>query len=599
MISASGKVKPKRLPGATGSALGGGGGSSLVTKPRGPSHLDDLKSALESRDFSKAVAILEVYKDIGQPLSDRSGASDASSGGAKSGGGGDINVNQWLGYAAFHMGDYAKALDVYKEIIQSDEAADSSNYLYMACCYFCLGDYAEAESAALRGPPTTLQNRLLFHIAFKNGNEQKLVECNDKLQETVEDQLSLAAMNFSRTHYQEAADIYKRVLVSVRDYNAINVYVAQCYNKMDYYDFSNEVLNTYLQANPHSAVAINLRACNHFRLFNGKAAESELKVLMDLQSTSYNVENPIVTHNLVVFRGGENALQVFPSLMDVIPEARLNLVVYHLKNDEIDKAYELVKPIKPRVPSEFVLKAVVCAMVGQQLDAREPIKEAQDYFNLIGNAVTEKDTIPGRQCMASAFFLTKQFDEVVKYLSSIKMYFPQDDTFHYLYGISLAATSHWQEAEETLLSVRSEKLKSEFSYTSWLIRSHIMARSPRKAWDMYLRMETSPESFQVLQLIAADCYFAGAFYYSAKAYDVLERLDQSQENWEGKRGACIGVFQQVVAGKEPAESFWDVAKLLETSAQIHAQERPQLSAQAEQIARVLKNWARDNSLKKR
>lgn len=31
-------------------------------------------------------------------------------------------------------------------------------------------------------------------------------------------------------------------------------------------------------------------------------------------------------HNLVVFSGGEQALQVLPSLVDVIPEARLNLV---------------------------------------------------------------------------------------------------------------------------------------------------------------------------------------------------------------------------------------------------------------------------------
>lgn len=33
----------------------------------------------------------------------------------------------------------------------------------------------------------------------------------------------------------------------------------------------------------------------------------------------------------VVFRGGEGALQVLPPLIDVIPEARLNLVIYYLK----------------------------------------------------------------------------------------------------------------------------------------------------------------------------------------------------------------------------------------------------------------------------
>ena len=33
----------------------------------------------------------------------------------------------------------------------------------------------------------------------------------------------------------------------------------------------------------------------------------------------------------VVFRGGEGALQCLPPLIDVIPEARLNLVIYYLK----------------------------------------------------------------------------------------------------------------------------------------------------------------------------------------------------------------------------------------------------------------------------
>ena len=42
-----------------------------------------------------------------------------------------------------------------------------------------------------------------------------------------------------------------------------------------------EILAVYLQAHPNSAVAINLKACNHFRLYNGKAAEVELKGLTD------------------------------------------------------------------------------------------------------------------------------------------------------------------------------------------------------------------------------------------------------------------------------------------------------------------------------
>lgn len=41
----------------------------------------------------------------------------------------------------------------------------------------------------------------------------------------------------------------------------------------------------------------------------------------------------------------------------------------------------------------------------------------------------------------------------------------------------------------------------------------------------------------------------GHFLFAAKAFDVLERLDPDPEYWEGKRGACVGVFQLVIAGK--------------------------------------------------
>jgi len=42
----------------------------------------------------------------------------------------------------------------------------------------------------------------------------------------------------------------------------------------------------------------------------------------------------------------------------------------------------------------------------------------------------------------------------------------------------------------------------------------------------------------------------GLFYYAAKAFDVLERLDPNPEYWEGKRGACVGVLQMIIAGHE-------------------------------------------------
>ena len=77
---------------------------------------------------------------------------------------------------------------------------------------------------------------------------------------------------------QEATDIYKQLLLEHRDYHALNVYVALCYSKLDYFDVSSEIVQTYLQQHPSSAAAVNLKACNLFRLYNGPAAEAEVKV---------------------------------------------------------------------------------------------------------------------------------------------------------------------------------------------------------------------------------------------------------------------------------------------------------------------------------
>lgn len=87
------------------------------------------------------------------------------------------------------------------------------------------------------------------------------------------------------------------------------------------------------------------------------------------QSANVGFGYDLVKHNLVVFRDGEGAMQIFPYLVDVIPEARLNLVIHHLKNDDIKEAFELMKDLQPAVPQEYILKGVVNAALGQELNS--------------------------------------------------------------------------------------------------------------------------------------------------------------------------------------------------------------------------------------
>ncbi len=105
----------------------------------------------------------------------------------------------------------------------------------------------------------------------------------------------------------------------------------------------------------------------------------------------------------------------------MIPEARLNLVIYHLKQEDIFNAFQLMSEIDPSTPQEYILKGIVNALVGQQQHSKEHIKIAHQYFQLVGSSASECDTIPGRQSSASSFFLMKQFEDVLIYLESIKV----------------------------------------------------------------------------------------------------------------------------------------------------------------------------------
>jgi intraflagellar transport protein 56 len=536
---------------------------------------------VERRDWAGALTLLDFQRQAGGSASDSASLA-------------------WLGYCAFHAGDYKRAIDAFSSVARdanSNSAAVAEAHLNVACCYFYLQMWEEAKEAAQRGPDNALKNRLMFHVSHRLNEEEEVLTYHQNLSESIHDQLSLAALHFCRVHYQEATEIYKRLLVENRDDLALNLYVAMCYYKLDYYDVSLEILAVYLQRYPKSSVALNMKACNHFRLYNDKAAMAELKPLFD---EGLHRENDLVRHNIVVFREGAKALQILPQLVDFVPEARLNLVIYYLRNDDVKEAYALIKDLEPCTPPEYILKGIVMANIGQDTTrcvrarrtsrlsfdlidcrvlahplpsprpslrararSREHLKFAQQFFQLVGASSQECDTIPGRQCMASCFFLLKQFDDVNIYLKSIKPYLHTEDAFNWNYGLSLAATGSYAEAEEHLRKVQSETLQKDFVFLSWLARCCIMNGSPRTAWDVYLKMETSDESFNLLRLIANDCYRMGHFYHAAKAFDVLERLDPDPEYWQGKRGACIGVFQKVLAEEEDRkEILRDVIAIL-------------------------------------
>lgn len=53
-----------------------------------------------------------------------------------------------------------------------------------------------------------------------------------QLGDSIEDQLSLAATHYVRSHLQEAMDVYVKLLLENREYLALHVYTALCYSKL-------------------------------------------------------------------------------------------------------------------------------------------------------------------------------------------------------------------------------------------------------------------------------------------------------------------------------------------------------------------------------
>lgn len=50
--------------------------------------------------------------------------------------------------------------------------------------------------------------------------------------------------------------------------------------------------------------------------------------------------------------------------------------------------------------------------------------------------------------------------------------------------------------------------------------------------------------------MANDSYRTGQFFVAVKAFDVLDKYDPSPEHADAKRGACVGLFQMILAGRE-------------------------------------------------
>ena len=154
----------------------------------------------------------------------------------------DLKTYMGIAYCAFHNGDYKKSMDIYDDLMKRNDY-DTNIHAYKACCLYALDEFKQAKIEAQKADEDSeLKNRLLFQLAQKSGDENEIMSYHGALSNSIEDQLCMAALHYLRSHFEEATEIYKKLLIENKDYHAINIYVALCYYKMDYYDVSLEIL---------------------------------------------------------------------------------------------------------------------------------------------------------------------------------------------------------------------------------------------------------------------------------------------------------------------------------------------------------------------
>ncbi len=127
-----------------------------------------------------------------------------------------------------------------------------------------------------------------------------------------------------------------------------------------------------------------------------------MKMIKSIKSKGYELEgsNGIIQHNIEVFNEYHGRLKSLLPLVNFVPEARLNVAVYYIRNNAIQEAHELIETLEPQTTHEYILKGVVSACLGQQTGNLEHLTTAQQYFQFVGASPSQCDTILGRQCMA-------------------------------------------------------------------------------------------------------------------------------------------------------------------------------------------------------
>ncbi|KAK2949550.1 putative Intraflagellar transport protein 56 [Blattamonas nauphoetae] len=527
--------------------------------------LPTLDSFLDARNYVGALTFLEHMSLSHQTITTTPYGTETAK-----------PIKHWMAYCNYHLGNFEVASDLYHELLESER--EPTYYLDIACCDIMMGNLREAQINATKGPYDSLRDRIEYLVAAQLDQGVKMLPVSQKpgsqdiSPELCKNQLCQAHVHYLNGRYTEAVAIYDRLVDQHPDFPAIRIYQAYCNFKLEYYDKALQAVQEYLRINPRSPTGLNLLACLNHKLYGERS--NSVEIVRSIEESSYLPPSTemILKHNKVVFKNGEDSLQVLPPLTEEFGEAKQNLTIFYLKNDLIQDAYANMRDHQPTCNFEYTLKGIVLTLIAQSQGAMgetvsdENLRAAQEMFEVMGSSPEDCDTVSGRQAMASSLFLKGKFSESLKYFESIEQFFVEDDAFNMNYGIALASSGRYSSAESVLARIETEKIRNEdLSYANWMARCHCLNGHAEQAWDLFLSrkvlsmdesdnldssMSDNSNLYGLLQVIANDCYRTGQFLYSARAFQELAKIEENESFDAGKRAACVGVFYQVMVGQK-------------------------------------------------
>ena len=577
--------------------------------------MPQLSSLLAARDWTAAVVLLQHEQACGS---------------------GSRSLSLWLAYCHWHLGQWSEAERVYQQLLPdlpataADAAAEARRgsdgkgsklmgmlrrkmskdsgptkdgapkedteprwtqqdaRVWLASVQLVQGRDDEAMqslSAAGAAADQPLAKRIkALLIARRDDGEAdaELEAALSALGPSPEDRCCVAAARMVRGDATAAAHEYQQLLQARPELLAVQVRLAQALHQLECWDASDELLQQYLQRVPDSLSARLVLACNAWRASGARAALAALGPL-----PAWARDQPLVRHNVSLFTG-EDIGRTMRSLQHLLLTARLNLALVLVRQSSAEAALELL-PATPRTPSELLVAGSVHAALASKDDqeaSRQHGKQAARLLQTLGSAASECDTVPGRQCMASAFFLQRRFNDVCLYLGSVRSYCSDDAAFHANDGQARAALAKWPQASAALVRVPEATLDQQPHLMLTLARAHVLTRDPDSAWRLLRRprVQRDPRLHQrLLLLVANDAFRVGLFLHALRAFDLLHTQDQHQpEYWEAVRASAAGHLQMVVAGRAAVSSLQQVTDTL----------KPYEQPEAKQIIVVIKQWIR-------